>query len=356
MKQQRHSGIELLRLLAMFGIVLSHWGGHGSWELTYDNNEFTNKVFLQLTQYLGEVGNCIFLMITGYFLASRDSINTKGLIRIVKDVTVYAFVIWLFVVACGIVHFSISGGVFSLLPIIYSQYWFVTPFLIILILSPWINHLLIGFNEKQRNMYFALLFTVELVLPLVYAKTVSSNLGILLLFYSLGVQLRISPQVKDKMMKHSKKLILYGFGLAIVSIVLLDIIAPVLGLNENLSMHFIGRFSVLPVIAATGLFLLFSNFSLSSPFINSMAQSAFAVYLISENPNIYPWFWKKTFDNMQYYDTPYMIVVALLQCAMVFIVCIIIDKSYKGIQTLIGLTCRKIKDNKINQKKHNFYD
>ena len=26
MGQQRQSGIELLRLLAMFGIVLSHWG------------------------------------------------------------------------------------------------------------------------------------------------------------------------------------------------------------------------------------------------------------------------------------------------------------------------------------------
>lgn len=54
MGQQRQSGIELLRLLAMFGIVLSHWGGHGSWELTPDNTNLINKVFIQLTQYFGE--------------------------------------------------------------------------------------------------------------------------------------------------------------------------------------------------------------------------------------------------------------------------------------------------------------
>ena len=51
MGQQRQSGIELLRLLAMFGIVLSYWGGHGSWELTPGNTNLINKVFIQLTQY-----------------------------------------------------------------------------------------------------------------------------------------------------------------------------------------------------------------------------------------------------------------------------------------------------------------
>ena len=135
MGQQRQSGIELLRLLAMFGIVLSHWGGHGSWELTPDNTNLINKVFIQLTQYFGEVGNCIFVMITGFFLASRDSMNTKGLMRVVKDVKFYAFTTWLLVVALGFVKFSITGGVLSLLPIIYSQYWFVAPFLLVLVLS-----------------------------------------------------------------------------------------------------------------------------------------------------------------------------------------------------------------------------
>lgn len=109
-KHKRQSGIELLRLLAMFGIVLSHWGGHGSWVLTFDNSDFINKVFLQITQYFGEVGNCIFVMITGYFLATRDSINTKGLIRIIKDVKVYAFTIWLFAITSGLILFSVRGG------------------------------------------------------------------------------------------------------------------------------------------------------------------------------------------------------------------------------------------------------
>lgn len=186
-----------------------------------------------------------------------------------------------------------------------------------------------------------MLIAIELFLPLVYAKTVSSNLGTFLLFYSIGAQLRISPQLKDRLNKYDKILILSGFGLAIASITLLDIVTPILGTNVELSMLFIGRFSPLPIIAAIGLFLLFSNLSISSACINSMAQSAFAVYLISENPNIYPWFWTRLFDNMQYYDSPYMIGVALIQCTIVFLSCIIIDKLYKVTQALIGLSYRK---------------
>lgn len=228
MGQQRQSGIELLRLLAMFGIVLSHWGGHGSWELTPDNTNLINKVFIQLTQYFGEVGNCIFVMITGFFLASRDSMNTKGLMRVVKDVKFYAFTTWLLVVALGFVKFSITGGVLSLLPIIYSQYWFVAPFLLVLVLSPCLNKLLLAFTDKQRKWYFALLLAIELVLPLIFAKTVSSNLGAFVLFYSIGAQLRYLPELENKLMRYNKGLTIAGFGLAIASILLLDIVTPVL--------------------------------------------------------------------------------------------------------------------------------
>lgn len=77
-------------------------------------------------------------------------------------------------------------------------------------------------------------------------------------------------------------------------------------------LHFIGRFAILPIIGSLGLFLFFSKMNITSTIINLLAQSAFVVYLISENPNVYPWFWKRVFDNIDYFNTPYMIGVALL--------------------------------------------
>lgn len=185
--EQRKSGIELLRLLAMLGIVLCHWGGHGSWEYSADNANIINKVFIQLTKYFGEISNCVFVMITGFFLAPRESINRNGLLRVVKDVKFYAFSVWLVVVCLGLIDFSFKGVYLSLLPIIYSQYWFATPFLLVLVLSPWINKMLSDLSNKQKYWYFGLLFAIELIFPLAGARSLASNLGVFVLFYSVGV-------------------------------------------------------------------------------------------------------------------------------------------------------------------------
>lgn len=98
--------------------------------------------------------------------------------------------------------------------------------------------------------------------------------------------------------------------------------------------HFIGRFSILPIISALGLFLLFDEMKFQSVVVNKLAKSAFAIYLISENPNVFPWFWKKVFDNLEYYDSSYMIGIALMQCLIVCAVCILIDLFYKKISNL----------------------
>ena len=61
----------------MLLIVLSHWGGHGSW--TYENSlNLLYGGYIQYTQFFGEVGNCVFILITGYFLAERNEIRLGG--------------------------------------------------------------------------------------------------------------------------------------------------------------------------------------------------------------------------------------------------------------------------------------
>lgn len=189
MRIQRQSGIELLRLVAMLGIVLSHWGGHGSWELSTDNAYLANKVFLQLTQFLGEVGNCIFFLITGYFSYNRDSVNKKGLLRLVIDTKFHSLWVWIAVLLIGVYDFSIGGLVKSLFPIVMKQYWFVLPFIVVCLIAPWINQIIKNSDSKTLKWYFGLLIMIEMVLPLIGATTVSSNVGLFILIYSIGATL-----------------------------------------------------------------------------------------------------------------------------------------------------------------------
>lgn len=126
-----------------------------------------------------------------------------------------------------------------------------------------------------------------------------------------------------------------GGAISILSVLLLDYVLPLIHLDINLSMMLIGRFSFLPLLSALGLFLIFKRVKFSSIFINKMAQSAFAVYLISENPNVYSWFWKTYLDNIDYYNSAFMIPIAMIQSSTVLLVCIIVDMLYKNVKTII---------------------
>ena len=329
MKIQRQSGIELLRLVAMLGIVLSHWGGHGSWELSTDNAYLGNKVFLQLTQFLGEVGNCIFFLITGYFSYNRDTVNKKGLLRLVIDTKFHSLWVWIAVLLIGVYDFSIGGLVKSLLPIIMKQYWFVLPFIVVCAIAPWINQILKNSDSKTLKWYFGSLIIIEMFLPLVGATTVSSNVGLFILVYSLGAFLKKEERIFSFVNNNKYLLLICGYGGGVLFIAAMDTVVAKFGLNPAFSMILTDRFSFLPSIAAISLFVIFLNVSFYNRIVNYVAQSVLSVYLISEHPYVHPWLWKTYFDNMEFYSYWYMIPVAVLQCMIIMAVCIAIDMLYR---------------------------
>lgn len=329
MKQPRQSGVELLRIVAMLGIVLSHWGGHGTWELTPDNAYLGNKVFLQLTQFFGEVGNCIFFLITGYFCYTKENVNIKGVRRLVVNTKFYALVGWLLLIVLGFCNFSTRGLVRSLLPIIYGAYWFVLPFIVVCLLSPWINNIIRDSDKTVLRCYFGLMFLIEMILPMVKAPTVSSNVGLFVLVYSIGAIIRKEKGLFDILHKNRYNLLLLSYGIGILYIISTDFIAEAYSINPEISKVLIGRFSFLPTLSALSLFAIFNHFDIQSKSLNNIAYSTLSIYLISEHPYVYNWFWKDCFDNMTYFNDWYMIPMALMQCIIVMLVCIIIDLSYR---------------------------
>ena len=101
MLKKRKSGVECLRLLIMFGIVISHWGGHGNASVSSNYDNVLNLIWMQLSQYFGEVANCAFVLISGYFSSSRTTVNIKGIRNIVIDVKFYSLLMFIIAVILG---------------------------------------------------------------------------------------------------------------------------------------------------------------------------------------------------------------------------------------------------------------
>lgn len=90
MLKQCDSNIELLRIISMYMIVAYHLISNGILKLngntTYDiwaEGSFINKIFATLLFPVGAVGNMLFFMITGYFLASSNTLRSFKSIGII---------------------------------------------------------------------------------------------------------------------------------------------------------------------------------------------------------------------------------------------------------------------------------
>ena len=73
---KRESNFELLRIIAMIGIILFHYSDHGCNDISFENALSINVAFEYVTRIGGGVGNCIFMLLTGYFMSqSKFRIN-----------------------------------------------------------------------------------------------------------------------------------------------------------------------------------------------------------------------------------------------------------------------------------------
>ena len=151
-KEERQSNFELLRIISMILIVAHHYVMHGGFEIT-EKALSLNKIWIQILSLGGKFGINIFILITGYFMIN-SKFNIKKLIKLIFQVMCYTILSYVLLGLTGIVGFSsrgemIKGFLKAVLPIPYKTYSFVTAYVIIYLLSPYINILIKKMNQKQ---------------------------------------------------------------------------------------------------------------------------------------------------------------------------------------------------------------
>ena len=322
----RQTNIEVLRPLAMLFITLSHWGGHGSWG-GLGSSFLLNDAYLQYTQYLGELGNCIFILITGYFCSTRSEFKIGSLKRVILDVKLYAFLTWLFAILIGIVVFTWKQFLCALFPVIMTQYWFILPYLVVFFVSPLINRFLR--TPRKVLLLFILYAIAGVVIFCIHTFMYVKFIWIFFIWYSIGGLMR-QYNIIEKIKSIYIVLLLSVVLLSYLYIVFADYIFINNGVNIVPQSSFFWRFSPAPILGGAGIMFLFMKHNFQNELINVACSSAFSVYLISENPIIHPWLWKIEYiDNVYWTDTLCLIPGSLIICLFVMVVCMGVDCSLK---------------------------
>jgi len=321
----RNSAFELLRIVAMFMIVLYHsvyWG-----PLAQITTLSSNQFFAQLFLVGGKLGVNLFVMISGYFLITSRA-KIEKLIPMWKQVFTYSagFLIIFLIVNRGSVHLiSFFRGFF---PIIFNEYWFVTAYLMLYVLAPYLNRFIKSIPSRFLLKFIAILIVFLSILPSVFRnQTAVGDLGWFILLYFIAAYLRLYG-VPKQLSGKKENLILFSVSAVLLygSIIIMDFASLHFSAFKGKQLHFAGQESILLLLFSISIFIWVMNITpFSNKFINRVSSLTFGVYLIHDNEFIRPLLWKHIVPEQALYNTYIYPVGIIVSVLLIYVIASLIE-------------------------------
>lgn len=324
MKKERNSNIEILRIIAMLFIVISHYTVHSGINLT-TLPLGVNRFILEVTRF-GNIGVIIFMLISGYNLIEQKSIQLKKALKLYLQILFYSVVVYLVFIMIGLETFSISGLIKNSLPFIFNRYWFATAYIILYLLSPFINKFLHSLSRKEHLTFLAIMLILFSIIPTFTNQNPYGNqLVQFLMFYSIGAYLKKYNDNLFNKKKVNTILLISSISLLVLSVIALDFLGNKMGTSKDLAYYFFNRRSIISILFSVTFFNLFVNKKpFSNKFINKIAICAFGVYLIHDNKLVKGVLWE-LFENTNYFNSGKLIIHMIITIIIVYTACTIIE-------------------------------
>lgn len=206
-RSTRNLNIEILRILAMLLVVYCHMIIH------VDFTNGTSRIVLPMfpgwksaisftiVQY-GQVGVSIFFIISGYFLVEKQ-FSWRRIFSTWFQMFFYAVLCLVIAIIAKQFHTlpfdmdgllsgsqSIDTLLWSFCPFLYNSYWFIDAYILMLLLSPFINSLYAHMPRKRILALIALFLFIG-AWPLFFSKATNwNNVVYAVLGYMIGAYIR----------------------------------------------------------------------------------------------------------------------------------------------------------------------
>lgn len=340
MTTNRERNFEVMRTMAMFSIVVYHCMCHGiGSEYAFDLHRpvsLCNFTFSDLLLALGSIAVNLYVMVSGYFLVS-SKFKVSRIVRTWVSAFFYSVFITVIFQALAIEPWSIITFGKSFFPLSTDAYWFVSQYIGLLILSPFLAMLVKQLSYRQ---YVALLigmgFMVMSVIPdFPLGKRFSISHGnsvwsFVYLFFIAGfIRLHL---------KHIPygKLLTVLVGLFFVTMVSEMILGTHHGVGHLLWFNYNGIILLFSVVVF--IFIRQINFP-ETGIWNIMVKVApytFGVYLIHDNLLMRDWLWS-TIAMTSYADQWVYPLAVMASCLFIYVICTLIEVARKQLFALLRI-------------------
>ncbi len=349
-KRTRNSSIELLRILMMMQIIFLHISDYGDYTDIAKALGGHTELAYWIIWLMCRCPVYVFIIIMGYFLStSKPEFNVKRILKCYLPMYFYS-------VAIPVIYGIIKPGVVTkeqylkvFVPFLSRTWYFMTLYLLVLVLSPFLNRMVKGLDRKNFLILIGICFClfsiwqpISMLEPfegIIGIKKILSTQGGKSLYdfiymYLLGAYLRkyhlfrTHDNTPDGSIWNNPLPYLLGFLLlGMVNVFLVytypDVgIEDVIGYNDN----------PLVVLQCVCIFRTFekldlTKFEKAGRVINYISAGNLGIYMIHEHPLIRTLIWEEIFntDKISFYWEGDYLLKFILIILVVYAVCWTID-------------------------------
>ena len=334
-KKQRNANLDLLRIVSMLLIIFLHSIDHSGVLENAANCTPLMYFYVRFTYAMCMVCVNIYVMLSGYFMVN-SRFRLHKLVTLWMEAAFYSFVLKLVFMLTGADDFSLLSLASCFFPILTGRYWFLTIYVGMYLISPFLNILIHAMDKKQHTMLNLCLFALMSVWVSIHPAIAGMNSGggwglawfVVLYMAAAWLRLYYVPNQKP-----------YKWIAIYISVPLMIAIAQVaaekLGIgifSTVLSRWF--RYDSAPVYIMTMcLFVGFLNVNIRSEKLSAMivrvSPLTFGVYLIHAHANVSPWSWE-VLALPGKMDSALFPLIQLGNVAGIFLVCVAMDAIRVG--------------------------
>lgn len=358
----REANMELLRIVAMLMVITLHCVGRG---LLLSNSVISN-VNLLLIQFLDSfslTANSLFILLTGYYYIGKK-FNLRKILSLWGKTLFYCILIF---TIYSILYLK-TNFLNSFFPVFSGAYWFITSYIALYFIMPFLNIAINKFSQKQCKFLIIFLVILMGVIRIIFnpADLFNSTFMHIIVIYIIGAYIKkyvkIEPN-KQYFIKYVLVAIIFTVAITILN-VLVHIIPKTLDvwiIIANILSYFRNFINIILVYMAILLFMKFKTINIKSNKLSKLilyiSPSVFSIYIIHDNVHLRDMIWQK-FSFINLANSWLMIPYIILAILIVFTVCLAIDLIRRGIYTglkkikIINKGIQKINEqiDKVNTK------
>ena len=337
----RERNFEVMRTMAMFSIVLYHCMCHGiGGSYAFDLRQpvsLLNFTFSDLVLVIGSIAVNLYVLVSGYFLVTAK-FKASRIVRTWLSTCFYSVLITFIFMTLSLAPWNIVTLGKSFFPVSSDPYWFVSQYIGLLFLSPFLAMLVRQLSYRQ---YVVLLIGMGLMVmslipdfPLGKRFSISHGNSV----WSFVYLFLIAGFIR----LHLKRISMGKVLTAVVVLALVTMVAQViLGLHDSAGHLFWLNYNGIILLLSVAVFIWIRQMRVPETglcdWMVKAAPYSFGVYLIHDHLLMRDWLWHHTLSMTRYAEQWTYPLVVLGVCLSLFVICALIDVIRQRLFTLLHI-------------------